>query len=86
MIKIICLNKTNGLFKDQEVIEKGEILNVNINMYDKNLKYSIYKIENDKIFNMIINNEYIGEYNYSDFCTLEEFRENRLNKILNEED
>ena len=69
-IKIICIRTSIGSYNNGRKINKGEILN-------------IYEYD----FNGYINKDYIlllkGMYNKKDFITLEEFRVNRLVKILN---
>ena len=76
-IKLICIKTTDGVkcndnFNYNATIKKGEIFIVNDISYDPV----------DEIY--ISSCDVAGFYHKKDFITLEEFREQQLNKILNE--
>ena len=86
MIKVICIKKTvsaTGRF-----LKKGEFFYVNeihLNYYtDDSLRRDLY-IRSIPIWDLKNHNNYfiIGYYNSADFLTLDEWREQQIDKILN---
>lgn len=72
MIKLICIKDSIDWFGNITLVKKGQIV------FSKNPDHNRDVLRS-------LNNEYLGFFKMDDFMRLDKFRENRINKILNDE-
>ena len=77
--KLICIKSSFDTTFIKSKVEKGDIIKIGYFAYK-------YSIDRDIIPIRDLNNIFLGWFCKRNFITLEEYREQQLNRILNEND